>query len=409
MIPHPMLGSNRRKNNIWLFAIVCVALAVRATWAAMAVRFDPLLLKDPLYGDASGYQVLALNLLGGHGLSWDGLHPTSYRMPGYPAFLALVYSVLGQDALGVRVAQALLGSLLCVPVYFLARALVGRNLALCAALGTALFPTLIYMTGWLYSETLYITILWCGLLFVGLAMTRPRTRFAVLGGVLLGLGLMIRPEIAVFPMFHCIIGLLMRWPVARLKVLLLVQACMLAIALPWAVRNTLAHGSPVLLTTSGGSNFYAGNNPRADGGSAWVFPLESMSEVESDRELMHRAQDWIANNPATALALLPQKAMKFFAPLERETGGALDRLSAWINPLFAVFLGAAAVGYIRHRANPLAVLAVGLILWYLLIALVFYGGSRVALPVAPAFVLLACAAVRRGDAPLTTSLPVSST
>src|SRR5512143_3882126 len=200
----PSLALQFRKNA-WLPGIAAAAFAVRAMWAALALRFDPQLVKDPLYGDASGYQVLALNLLAGHGFSWDAIHQTSYRMPGYPAFVAFVYAWLGQEPGFVRLAQAVVGAALCVPVYYIGRDWIGRKLALCAALGTAAFPTLIYMTAWLYSETIYITVLWCGLALVARAITHPSRLHAISGGVVLGNALMIRPEIVAFPLFLFII------------------------------------------------------------------------------------------------------------------------------------------------------------------------------------------------------------
>ncbi|MBI5877782.1 MAG: glycosyltransferase family 39 protein [Chloroflexi bacterium] len=375
-----------------LTAICLLAFVVRGAWALSADRFDPILAGNAYHGDAVDHHALAVHLVRGLGYTWDGATPTAYRMPGYPLFLAALYVTIGQALLGVRLVQAAIGAALCLPVYRIARDLAGPKRALVAALSTALYPTLVYMTGWLYSETLFITVLWLALALAGRAMAYPAWKAAAAGGAVLGVAVMIRPEVALWPALLFILALLIRWPARRLRVIMAVQIIALAVALPWAVRNTIQLGSWVLLTTSGGSNLYAGNNPRADGGSAWVYPVEGLSEVESDRALMRRSLDWIKAEPMAALALVPRKIAKFIAPLERETGGNTGTLATIINIPFAAFLVAALAGFVRLRDNLRAVMLASLFTWYLLMAVVFYGGSRIALPVAPALVIFACAA-----------------
>jgi 4-amino-4-deoxy-L-arabinose transferase-like glycosyltransferase len=165
--------------RLLLLGIVFMALAIRAVYATVAVEVDPVLRQNALHGDAYGYHLLASHLAHGNGFSWDGENLTSYRMPGYPAFLAAIYAGFGQNFLVVRLVQALLGSLLCLPIFALARQALGDRLALLAALGVAVHPMLMYMTGWIYAETVYMSLLWLGLWLLGWSISRLSLRAAV--------------------------------------------------------------------------------------------------------------------------------------------------------------------------------------------------------------------------------------
>src|ERR1700733_3216990 len=72
----------------------------------------------PFYaGDTKFYDELARNWLdhGVYGLFVHGqLTPVDMRMPGYPAFLAGVYAVLGRSGRAVMLVQALVDLITCV-------------------------------------------------------------------------------------------------------------------------------------------------------------------------------------------------------------------------------------------------------------------------------------------------------
>lgn len=395
-------------SRLALVILFVVALLLRMGWAFSAPNFDPVLVLDPLHGDAMGYHIMAKNLLQGHGLSWDGHTLTSYRMPGYPAFLAALYAFSDMSdqadlyafsdmsVQAVRLLQAILGALLLIPVYIISRRLAGEMVAVLACFGVALHPLLIYQTGWLYSETLFILLLWFGLLLLVSTLDSGGLRNTIFAGVALGLAALVRPEIAVFPLFILAIGLLLRWSRQILARLFIVQTVLILILLPWTVRNTRLHGAFVPLTTSAGSNFYAGNNPESQGGPAWSFPLEGSSEVESDRTLSRRSMKWITEHPVEAVSLLPKKMLKFFSPIEMETAGnLLGRLSMPINLVYGLFLLLVVWGAAWNVKVKGAVVLMSVVLWYLITALIFYGGSRVALPAAPSLMILAAWGIKR--------------
>ncbi len=391
----------------WIAAIAVLAMSIRFVYVQLAPSLDPIIRNNPLYGDASGYHLLAVNLLKGWGLSWDGETPTSFRMPGYPAFLALIYGIAGPEAAPVRLVQALLGALTCIPIYLIARRLGGWAAAVLAGLGVALHPILIYMTGWVYSETLFLLLAWTGIWLVVRAVEAGSYPTALSSGLLLGLATLVRPEIVLLPAFVLFVSILLRSPGRNLRILVVTQLALLAVVLPWTARNVLIHKKPVLLTTNTGAVFYGGNNANANGGFYLDVPfvLPGYSEADSNVELTRRAVRWIRENPTSYLALIPVKLYKFFAPTQMEHSGS--PLGRWTLPVDLVYAGFLILalwgGVVAWRSQrPIVILLMSFIAWYGLIAIILYGGTRVALPIAPGLMILAASALgrvweRRGD------------
>ena len=120
-------------------------------------------------------------------------------------------------------------------------------------------------------------------------------------------------------------------------------------------------------------------------------PMENLDEVDKDAAYWKVGMDWIRANPGRFLALLPQKAYKFFAPLERTTSGSLEnKLAPVLNLAFGVLYLLALVGLIKTFARWREWLIIYfLILLPLGLALVFFSGTRYGLPVQPFICLLA--------------------
>jgi hypothetical protein len=122
--------------------------------------------------------------------------------------------------------------------------------------------------------------------------------------------------------------------------------------------------------------------------------LADLSEVDSDRELNRRAQEWIRSDPAGFAAIIPKKIIKFFSPVAMETGGSpIGKWEIPVNLAYAVFLIVVVWGAIKNYQNRLGFMLLALTVWYMMIALIFYGGTRVALPIAPGLVILAATGV----------------
>jgi Flp pilus assembly protein TadD len=204
--------------------------------------------------------------------------------PLYPAFLSLLYRLLGTHPRVVSYAQVVLGTLVVALVERIGRRAAGARVGLVAALLVAVDPTYVFLTNILASENLYVVWLAVGLLFAGRLLHdgelegKSRTpggdsrgsiggtrRDAVLAGVAFALGALTR---AIGLLVPVIVALASRTAASRRQWLMrsawLVGASAIVIA-PWTLRNTFVASSPALVCFGGGLNFYYGNNEVAIG------------------------------------------------------------------------------------------------------------------------------------------------
>jgi hypothetical protein len=216
--------------------IVLVALAIRV---AFAFRVPVFLLRDSV-----SYSLPAWDLLNGYGFDLS-----IRRTPVYPAFLVGAMALFGEELLAISFAQHLLGILSAVLVYVLGRMTVGRAAGLIAALVTALNGALIIAEHYLMPEVaLVFLLLSTFVVFVGALRGGRRLGFLA-SGLLLGLTLLCKPVAQVLiPVLPLV--LMVTYASLRRAVVpsLLIGAGLLAVMVPWMVRNFAEHGS---LTTAG--------------------------------------------------------------------------------------------------------------------------------------------------------------
>jgi hypothetical protein len=187
-----------RRSGIAL-ALVCLALAIRLTFALAMPSDEP--------DDGRMYSLFAHNIIANGVYSNDEEAPfnaTYVRVPGYPLFLAAIYSVFGDgNNTAVRVVQALLDTCTCLLVALVALTWSPRawdtdrrqRAALAALALAAVCPFVAIYVTTILTETLACTLGMGVLLCASLALRDggPRRLWA-LTGVLGGLMTMVRPE-----------------------------------------------------------------------------------------------------------------------------------------------------------------------------------------------------------------------
>jgi hypothetical protein len=124
------------RRNRWFF--------VFATLAALALRLFFVFAFPHVHGDSFVYGDIAKHWMdqGIYGLTaGNGMHPTLIRLPGYPAFLALIFSVFGRENYtAVMIVQALIDTNTCLVIAALALQLMNARAAKAAYLLSALCP-----------------------------------------------------------------------------------------------------------------------------------------------------------------------------------------------------------------------------------------------------------------------------
>src|SRR5580698_8248817 len=246
-----MTPQNKLRGNI--------AIALLAG-CAMRVYFA---LKFPVTdsGDAPFYIELAWNWLknGVYGFPVNGaLTAVDMRVPGYPAFLAAVFSFAGQSTRAAMLAQVALDLVTCVVIALIGARLVGvaadsavrRRVFIAGLWLAALCPFTANYTAVVLTETLVIFLTAVAILVllqtdVGDAKSARAGSFLanpwLLAGIVAGFGTLVRPETPLV-LFAAGLVLVAKWwrPADWMKLVRAGLLLGLGLALPlvpWAARN----------------------------------------------------------------------------------------------------------------------------------------------------------------------------
>jgi len=352
--------------------------------AALALRLAPVLLSYDLpigLDDMFQYDMLARSIVAGNGYRWYGEEdlelvedyismeppadydprgvPTSFRAPGYPAFLALIYALCGVGVrrfFAARLAQALLGATVSPLAWALSRQVgFGERVARWAAAIVAAFPLLLVYPLALATENLFIPLLTLALVLVLRAGERGRARDCALVGLVLGAATLTRSVVAGFA---ALAALWLWWAAPEKRVGFrnagLLILCFLLVTIPWAARNTRLHGRLTWVESALGYDLYVGYHPESTGTFQYGISLD-LVPILDDGERHERGMEsfwaFLRADPGRVPGLMVRKAGYLWS-LDRRaltyfySNDYLGHLPAWL--LGLVFLLA---------CGPLVVLA----------------------------------------------------
>ncbi len=315
-----------RRSFHWLLVIFLAALALRAGYV---LTLD----QEIQWNDGREYYRLARSISENRTYSNNDGSPTALWPPGYPVFLALS----GGSTTITRIIQAIIGAVSVLLAYAIAGRFMGYSKALLAAGSVAIYPLYIHAAGVFYPVVI-LTLLMGGIVFLLLrALDEGSGKKSLLAGVLGGL-MTVTKASSLLALGFVILWLL--WENQRskhirtgmrLSVLFIVPIVLLAGA--WSVRNYRALGTPVLVSTNGGYNFWIGNFPgtKATTGNREVPGREEEEgkirslhhgEVELDRVFYQRGFEYIKKEPWRFIRLSLCKAFNLWRlypdPLTRD-------------------------------------------------------------------------------------------
>ncbi|MEO1717945.1 MAG: glycosyltransferase family 39 protein [Planctomycetota bacterium] len=120
--------------------------------------------------------------------NWPDLPST--RTPGYPLFLALIFSLLGQSSTSVLLTQHALGVVCAACAWQIARSITNPKVAIAAGLLVGLDPWLLGLSSFALTEVLSVTLV---LLSIACVLTRGGPISVTLAGALVGGAILVRP------------------------------------------------------------------------------------------------------------------------------------------------------------------------------------------------------------------------
>lgn len=249
-------GPDNLIKHRWFGFLVVAALIFRL--AVILVPGNSLDTPWSAGNDTQGYVLLAQNLVAGSGYTYAG-EPTAFRAPGYPFLLAGLLKLFGPHFVMVaRWVQLLAGIAVSYFCSRIARILFDDTTAKLAFLVSLVFPTLVFFTSEILTETvtaLFVTI-FCWLLAREVA--RPALTNLLGMGLAVGCGSLFRPNVLSLTVAGLFGAVAARQTTRdRTPVALLPMVALLVLS-PWIRRNQTTFGSSVLLSTQGGLNALVG-------------------------------------------------------------------------------------------------------------------------------------------------------
>lgn len=371
----PPTPAQRRTPARWLVVVGLAALVVRVLYVLVVLReYTPA-------SDAWHYHTLAIEVAAGHGVAhafpFDFLHHTAWRPPLYPLLLGGVYAVTGPEVGVAQALNVLLGAAVAVMAAVVARRLAGWWAGVVAGGLAAVYPPLVFNDGLPLSEPL-------GLLLLLVSVLLLAERRAGWAGVTSGLLVLSRASAQFF------VVALMGWVLWRLgwRRALAYVGCVALMTAPWAVRNWVRLGRPVLVT-SNGFNLNAIYSPEARASRGFVDAVADprfaalregiTNEVELDAALRRHALASLRDDPLQVADVLRHNLPAFLElrPSRNRAPELADgrnlRLRDLTSPLVVLMIpaGVAGMWLLRRRTDigPLVIAAV-----------VFSGATLVSVP-----------------------------
>lgn len=364
---------------------------------------------QPLTRDEHEYLSLARSLERGQGFVYDEVLSSGPiepfgRAPGYPAFLTIVGG--GRDVVAsvpaqVKIAQSIVGALGVVMIGLIAYRLGGSRAAGVAAAIGAVYPPLVWVAGYAFSEALFwplgLLIAW---LFDRVLANPSRVTPALMCGLALGAGTLIRS--AVVP-FLAIAGLVLVWR-RQLPALVVMTLAMLSVVGPWTIRNYIHHGRLMFVASDGGVTFWTGNHPLAIGEGDMAANPElklanqqlrqqypDVGEQDFEPIYVREALTWIREHPIDWMTLELRKLFYLVVPIGPSYTLHSTRYYATSVVSYGVVLVLAlmALPGVRPRLGAVAGLWI-LAASAVLVSLVFFPQERFRIPIIdPALVIVA--------------------
>lgn len=306
------LYSIKNVSGRWFLLGICLVVLA----ASMVVIASG---EELRYGDELQYSHLAVSVLHGHGFTNDSGGPSAFRPPGYPVALAAVYAIVSKPLAAKMFNVLLLGALTCLLAAIAVR--INPNSASFTPYFVLACPVLIYSTSVLYPQVIG-SVLFAA---IALMLTRSEGDWAgtAVAGLLLGLlSLAIPSFLMMLPLF-LLYFLIVHWPAFRTVTMrsLVLTTMLFAVLAPWIVRNYVAFGELVPVSSVSGLNLMIGNSALTtpNGGvdvDIWSLCPEAspagLNEVERDDRLKRCAIDWIVHNPGAAAQLYVEKVINYF-------------------------------------------------------------------------------------------------
>jgi len=388
-------SDDRYRTLIFIFIMGLVLRILFAFYLENKIYWD----------DGFDYDGLATRLLEGKGyVNSDGM-ATSFRAPGYPFFLALVYLVFGHHFLAVRVIQSILDSLTIIIIASITKLIFNQKAGNFSAFIYTIYPLFVYTAGTFFPTTLFIFLLSSSMFSLFKTEKKPTLLNAVFLGIAFGISALTVPTVLVFfplALLWLYFNRQNNYQKAILNTGMTVLSLILILS-PWIIRNYHVHSKPVLIATNSGYNFWMGNNQWATASSGNTiqrpeYLLEALnqagSETEKESIYYQDAFKFIKKHPGQFVNLTFQKALNLWRLYPDpgtgyKTKALLSKIVGAVSYAPVLILAILGIILLWHQKKKYIVLLILLFFSFTIMHAFFIAKVRFRLPLDPYLIVLA--------------------
>ncbi len=323
-------------NRSTLVLMAAVALCLRLLWIFSVDHrgFD----ENPWLDDHR-----ARGLIEQGSYHYEGI-PTAFYPVGYPLFLSLVYRISGPSLITAKIANAILGTILCLITALIAKDLFNPRTGIFAGWLMVFYPNNIFYSSMVMSEVLLATLLAFTVFLI--ISSQSKKSYLILCGILLGLCILVRPVSIILPVCILIYWIWMEKTEFKKSLLrfALLMFWVVIVLCPWIIRNYKVMNHFVLVSTNGGVNFWMAHvhggyaeAPKRFGGN-WFYPASSPEqEVIAEQQAYREAFEYLKQNPLEPLKRFPKKLIRFlYADIDGLLNNSGFPVVSSISDIFAV-------------------------------------------------------------------------
>lgn len=340
--------------------------------------------------DAAFYNAAARGLLATGTYGNVPGQPTTGMPPGQSYFLALLYLV-GNDSVALaRLAHVVLLTVAALVAFFTVRELVGDAVAFWAGALVAVDPSLAYLSGTFLSDSLFIFLMMVGIYLMVRKRSAQNAFWLIAAGVCFGLAGLTRNQGWLFSIALWFGALVTLGRLVAIRAATIVLVATLAMIAPWTLRNYVMAGEFIPVSSEGGLTLWSSNNPEF----VWRQPMPmtggiydapaDLSGPQIDAYYRQLAIQWIASHPFDFAVNGVKKVIVLYSfdPLSwRPEVANLFRLAGLVP--YGLLMPFIFVGLFMNLWDR----RFRIILWYILfttlMAILFYGDSRIRAPIQP--------------------------
>jgi len=350
-------------------------------------------------------------------------HEPYFRAPFYIYLLGGIFSIFGKSILVGRIFGHLIGLAVVALTYSTAKDIFSKKVAVIAALVYSLNPIALYFESELLVDSLFAALILLSINFFFKQFEDSRIRWPILTGIALGLAAITRPLILPMIPLYIIWLAVFKWSSGySIKNLGVMIIFIVLIITPVTLRNYIIGNDFVLIASSGGINFYIGNNEKADGLSAVMPPplgadwtmedIEYLAEKSIGRNLsaseisdywLGQGWQWIKNNTGDFYELYIKKLYYLLNAREISNNRNIDLFFGKFpyfryNPIkTGIIYPLALIGIagliLSGRASKKRLFLILFILLYALTISFFFINARFRLPILPIAAILASSGI----------------